>query len=57
MRIAREGWPFILGSWALLLGLGLLHWWWAAGVWALVALWVVAFFRDPERTGPRGRSI
>ncbi|MGH7591780.1 MAG: phosphatidylserine decarboxylase, partial [Gemmatimonadales bacterium] len=54
MRIAREGWPFILGAWALLLGLGLLHWWWAAGVWTLVAIWVVAFFRDPERTGPRG---
>lgn len=54
MRIAREGWPFIIGSWALLLGLVLLHWWWGAGAWAVIALWVVAFFRDPERTGPRG---
>jgi phosphatidylserine decarboxylase len=54
MRIAREGWPFILGFWALLAIFGLLHWWWAFGVWALVCLWVVAFFRDPLRTGPRG---
>ncbi|MGB7211473.1 MAG: phosphatidylserine decarboxylase family protein [Gemmatimonadales bacterium] len=54
MRIAREGWPFILGAGAVLVVLGLLHWWWAAGIWALVAIWVVAFFRDPERTGPRG---
>lgn len=54
MRIAREGRPFILGSWALLAGLLLLHWWWAAVVWALVGLWVVAFFRDPVRRGPRG---
>lgn len=54
MRIAREGWPFILVFWALLAGLVLLHWWWAAAVWALVCLWVVAFFRDPVRSGPRG---
>jgi phosphatidylserine decarboxylase len=54
MRIAPEGRPFILGSWALLAGLLLLHWWWAAVVWALVGLWVVAFFRDPVRRGPRG---
>ncbi|HET7025230.1 MAG TPA: phosphatidylserine decarboxylase family protein [Gemmatimonadales bacterium] len=54
MRIAREGLPFILGAGAVLVGLGLLHWWWAAALWALVTIWVVAFFRDPERTGPRG---
>lgn len=54
MRIAREGWPFILIFWALLAGLLLLHWWWAAALWALVCLWVVAFFRDPVRSGPRG---
>jgi phosphatidylserine decarboxylase len=54
MRVAREGWPFILGFWALLLVLGLCHWWWAFAAWGLVCLWVVAFFRDPERTGPRG---
>ena len=54
MRVAREGWPFITGFWALLALFALLHWWWAFGVWALVSIWVVAFFRDPERAGPRG---
>ncbi len=57
MRIAPEGWPFILIA-ALLA---------AAGAWfggpgfglplGLVAIWVVAFFRDPVREGPRGESV
>ena len=63
MRIAPEGWPFILAGWALA-GLG--AWWaargagwrWAAEVPLLaMALWVVAFFRDPPRTGPRGEWL
>ena len=54
MRVAREGWPFIIGFWALLALFALLHWWWAFGLWAPVSVWVIAFFRDPERTGPRG---
>jgi phosphatidylserine decarboxylase len=30
-------------------------WWWPlAAVFAVVAIWVVAFFRDPIRPGPRG---
>ncbi len=53
MRIAREGWPFIAGAWILTLGAALL--WWPLGVLlAIVAIWVVAFFRDPIRPGPRG---
>lgn len=62
MRIAPEGWPFIVPGWALV----------ALGAWAaarnpaagwpwggevilvLLALWLVLFFRDPARTGPRG---
>lgn len=54
MRIAREGWPFILAFWIALGLLAWLHWWWVFVPWALVCLWVVAFFRDPARTGPRG---
>ena len=54
MRIAREGWPFILSFWVLLAVLFAFHLWWAAAIWGLVCLWVVAFFRDPERSGPRG---
>ncbi len=57
MRIAREGWPFIGGAWLLevsFLGLGLTT---AAVVFLPVAVWVVAFFRDPERHGPRGDRL
>ncbi len=53
MRIAREGWPFIAIAWALVLGAAFL-WWPLALVLALLAVWVVAFFRDPLRPGPRG---
>lgn len=52
MRIAPEGWPFILGSAAVLaafLGTGL---WVLAAIWLVVTVWVVAFFRDPVPRGP-----
>ena len=61
MSVAREGLPFI-GIGAVLV---VLAWAWAyarpgvpaviAGVLlTIIAGWVVWFFRDPERTGPRG---
>jgi len=53
VRIAREGWPFIAVAWALVVGAALL-WWPLAVVLGIVAIWVVAFFRDPIRLGPRG---
>jgi len=53
VRIAREGWPFIAVAWALVVGAALL-WWPLAVVLGIVAIWVVAFFRDPIRPGPRG---
>jgi phosphatidylserine decarboxylase len=60
MRIAPEGWPFILIGWALaaLGAWGVAAWgprMWAAEVpLLLVAVWLIVFFRDPSRTGPRG---
>jgi phosphatidylserine decarboxylase len=53
VRIAREGWPFIAIAWAVALAAG---WFWlpAGIVLGIVAIWVVAFFRDPIRPGPRG---
>lgn len=60
MRIAPEGWPFIAIAWTLAAAASLLAarwgnaWWALTGVLALVAIWVVAFFRDPIRPGPRG---
>lgn len=53
MRVAREGWPFIAIAWAVTVAAA--FWWWPiAAVLAVVAIWVVAFFRDPIRAGPRG---
>ena len=62
IRVAPEGKPFIAMAWgleAVLAGVfvvGLLPWW-PAAVWLFVAIWVVAFFRDPLRTGERGDNL
>jgi len=59
VRLAPEGWPFILPGWVLVV----LGAWVARGspwVWIpevalfLLAVWLLIFFRDPTRTGPRG---
>jgi phosphatidylserine decarboxylase len=57
MRVAPEGWPFILGAWAVALVLFLVAPRWAAVPALLLAVWVVAFFRDPVREGPRGDNL
>lgn len=57
MRIAPEGWPFIVVAWLLVLAAAMATWWIAASVLAVVAIWVVAFFRDPVRNGPRSESL
>ena len=60
MRIAPEGWPFIAIAWTLAAAASLLAarwgtaWWVVTGVLAVLAIWVVAFFRDPTRPGPHG---
>ena len=56
-RIAPEGYPFIAGAWIIWLILMALRWWWAAALWFPIAVWVVAFFRNPEREGPRGDGV
>jgi len=57
MRIAPEGWPFIIAAWAIAVVLAWLAPVWAAVAWVLIAIWVVAFFRDPVRSGPRGENV
>jgi len=57
MRIAPEGWPFILAAWVLEAGLFFLGFHAAALAWLPVAIWVLAFFRDPVRSGPRGEGL
>jgi phosphatidylserine decarboxylase len=60
VRIAPEGWPFIAIAWLLVAAAAYLAnrwggvWWIAPAVLAILAVWVVAFFRDPIRPGPRG---
>jgi len=60
MRVAPEGWPFIAIAWTLAAAAALLAARWGGAWWALtaalavVAVWVIAFFRDPVRPGPRG---
>ena len=64
MRVAREGALFIVIAWLLALGaiaLGVTR---HSAVWSIVAIllvviavWVVYFFRDPERTGERGDNV
>jgi len=53
VRIAPEGWPFIAAAWVLTVATTFL-WWPVAVILAILAIWVVAFFRDPIRPGPRG---
>ncbi|HEY8948340.1 MAG TPA: phosphatidylserine decarboxylase [Rhizomicrobium sp.] len=56
LPIHREGWPFIAFAAVLNLLLVLLFGGWG---WLMlpVTLWVIAFFRDPERTAPSGPGL
>lgn len=56
IRVAPEGKPFIVGAFVILgLLLVFTHWW--ALLWLPIAIWVVAFFRDPPRNGERGPDL
>ena len=57
MRVAPEGRPFIAAAFVLLIGFAFAGWWIVTVLWAPIAIWVVAFFRDPERPGPRGDHL
>jgi len=57
MRVAPEGYPFMAIAGAIVLVLAAGGWWIGALIWLPVALWVVVFFRDPVREGPRGEEF
>jgi phosphatidylserine decarboxylase len=64
IRTAPEGRVFIVIAWAValvLIGLAAAKTsaWWivAAALWGVLAVWVVAFFRDPERAWSRGERL
>ena len=52
--VAREGWPFLTAAISVAALLTYLAGWlWASPLW-LVALFILQFFRDPERGVPAG---
>ena len=64
MSFAREGIVFIAiaaliaaGSYAIALNRRSWPLWLLAFLLTIIALWVAYFFRDPERTGPRGEQV
>jgi len=64
MKVAREGVVFIVIAWLLALGaiwIGVrrhsMAWYVVAALLVAIALWVVYFFRDPEREGERGERL
>ncbi len=63
IRTAPEGRWFIVGAWAIAVALivvaarsGSAGWWIGAVLWTALAVWVVAFFRDPERAWALGEQ-
>ena len=64
IRTAPEGRWFIAGAWAIAIALvivavraGSTLWWVVALVWLAISVWVVAFFRDPERAWSIGEGL
>jgi phosphatidylserine decarboxylase len=64
IRTAPEGRWFIASAWVIALALLLVAlrfgtpvWWIVCVIWLLLSVWVIAFFRDPERGGRRGDRL
>ncbi len=57
IRVAPEGRPFILGAWLIAALLAAVASWWLIALWLPIAIWVIAFFRDPVREGQRGDNV
>ncbi len=57
IRVAPEGKPFILGAWLIAAAMAAFAPLWLILLWLPIAIWVIAFFRDPVREGPRGDNV
>ncbi len=57
MRVAKEGYPFIVASALLFLLSLLVGWAWMALLLILLTFAFVGFFRDPERIPPGGEGL
>lgn len=54
LRIAREGYPFVVGAAALAVAAYAVGWRWPALLLGAASLALAGFFRDPERIPPQG---
>lgn len=54
--VAAEGWPFIVPIALLTVLLFIFGWKNVAAVTLLLTLFIVFFFRDPERSVPEGKT-
>jgi phosphatidylserine decarboxylase len=57
MKIAREGYPFVICAGVLTLAAWGAGWLGPAAVCALIGIGFLGFFRDPERTPPEGEGL
>ena len=57
MTIAKEGFPIILFTASLSVATWAIGWLGLAGIFGILALGVLAFFRDPERCPPDGEDL
>jgi phosphatidylserine decarboxylase len=57
MRVAKEGYPIILFTASLSAAAWAIGWSGLAGLLGILALGVLAFFRDPERRPPDGEGL
>ena len=57
IKTAPEGRWFIIIALVILAALLVARLWWYALLWLPIAVWVVAFFRDPSRPGERGERL
>lgn len=57
MKIAREGYPFVLAAGILTLAAWGTGWLGPAFAFGLITIGFLGFFRDPERTPPEGEGL
>jgi len=57
LPISPQGWPFLIGGAVLTIAAWLLCWHGVAAVLFLLLLFMLNFFRDPERVTPQGEGL
>lgn len=55
--ISPQGWPFLIGGAAFTVGAWLMCWTTLAVILLILFLFMLNFFRDPERTTPQGEGL